>query len=205
MAAMAIDHVGYVFFPHAQWLRFIGRLTFPIIAFLISEGFFYTRSRKKYLLRLFLFGIIAQAPYSAAFNSYTGNVMFTLAACVLILYMYEGPFKPAIKYPVMAAAFAAAYFCDWSFWAVFFVCSFYFNRGSFKKQAFRVTVITLAMTVVYSYTYGFANRWWILGILLSLPLLWLYSGKRGPDLRWAFYAFYPLHLAVIACFRFMLF
>ena len=33
MAAMLADHIGYLFFPQALWMRCVGRLAFPTSAF----------------------------------------------------------------------------------------------------------------------------------------------------------------------------
>ena len=38
MAAMLVDHMGYLLFPTAMWMRYVGRLAFPIFAFQIAEG-----------------------------------------------------------------------------------------------------------------------------------------------------------------------
>ena len=38
LVTMTLDHIGVVLFPQAQWLRIVGRLAFPIFAYMIAEG-----------------------------------------------------------------------------------------------------------------------------------------------------------------------
>ena len=57
ITSMLIDHIGSVLLPDYNILRIIGRLSFPIFAFLVVEGYFHTRDVKKYLQRLFVFGV----------------------------------------------------------------------------------------------------------------------------------------------------
>jgi hypothetical protein len=53
---MVCDHLYYMF--HAQgvpaWFHWIGRPVAPLFLFMCAEGFAHTRSRKRYLLRLFI-------------------------------------------------------------------------------------------------------------------------------------------------------
>ena len=54
-ALMLVDHIGYLLFPQALFLRIIGRLSFPLFAFAISEGCRYTKNKTKHFLLIFKF------------------------------------------------------------------------------------------------------------------------------------------------------
>ena len=56
--------------PYTNWMRWIGRLAFPIFAFLIAEGYRQTRSTSGYAKRLALFAVISQIPYSLALENF---------------------------------------------------------------------------------------------------------------------------------------
>lgn len=80
LLAMLIDHVAVVLgtdgwdtLPmNSEWLRYIGRISFPIFAFCIVNGWTHSRDRKKYFQRLCLCAAVSQIPYSLAF--YTPNL-----------------------------------------------------------------------------------------------------------------------------------
>ena len=63
LVAMLIDHLGYLFFPGIPLLRAVGRLSFPIFAFLLAEGLAYTANVKRYALRLWAFAVFSEVPY----------------------------------------------------------------------------------------------------------------------------------------------
>lgn len=53
---MVIDHIYQMFhmFGVPSWFNMIGRMAAPIFLFLVAEGLYYTKDRKKYLTRLLL-------------------------------------------------------------------------------------------------------------------------------------------------------
>ena len=62
---MVIDHIGRYFYQEFDQntyyiLRSIGRIAMPIFAYLIVQGFFYTKNVKKYIFRIFSLATIAQ-------------------------------------------------------------------------------------------------------------------------------------------------
>ena len=68
----------------------IGRIAFPLFCFMLVEGYFKTRSRKKYLLNLLIFGVISEVPFdmfttASFFNMNWNNIMFTLALVLVTI------------------------------------------------------------------------------------------------------------------------
>lgn len=87
---MFLDHAGYVLWPGVIWLRWIGRLAFPIFGFMIAEGSRRTSNRLKYELRLFVMALISEVPFSLMcsgkfFDLGHRNVMYTLLLGLLTL------------------------------------------------------------------------------------------------------------------------
>ena len=86
---MFIDHAGSIL--DVMPMRYIGRIAFPIYAFLIAEGCTHTKNIKKYMFRLFLFGAVSQIPFAIFADSYTFisylNIFFTLSLGVLAIYI----------------------------------------------------------------------------------------------------------------------
>lgn len=57
LVLMLIDHIG-VFIPGMPvWFHWLGRLSAPLFLFCMVWGFHYTHDRKRYLKRMYLFGL----------------------------------------------------------------------------------------------------------------------------------------------------
>ena len=94
MALMLCDHLWATVVPGNQWLTCLGRLAYPIFAFMIVEGYFHTRNLRRYILRLFLFALISEIPfnlmYSASlFYPYHQNVIWTLLMGLGLIHLNE--------------------------------------------------------------------------------------------------------------------
>lgn len=57
LLTMTLDHIHYFIPGMPLWLTLVGRLAAPIFLFLCAEGFGYTHSRPKYLLRMYLLAV----------------------------------------------------------------------------------------------------------------------------------------------------
>ena len=189
---MFIDHMGAVFFPGELMFRYIGRISFPIFAFLLVEGYFHTRDVRRYMLRLGLFAVISEIPYDLAFRETIlefehQNVFFTLFIGVAMMYALEkSPQWQAKAAEVLLAMWAASLLCsDYRYKGILLIAVYYFLRGR-KREEF-----------VLGAGWNFLWNWEIqgYGALASVPIA-MYSGQRGRSMKYFFYLFYPLHLAV---------
>ena len=94
MISMVIDHIALYLMEHGtvlyETMRCVGRIAFPVFAFLIAEGFIHTRSRYRYFFTLLGFAVISEIPwYLLNGADGTHNVMFTLALGVATLMVLE--------------------------------------------------------------------------------------------------------------------
>ena len=97
----------------------VGGLTYVIMAFFVVEGYKYTSNLKKYIGRLLLFGLIAQAfhPTVLGVTDIMGmgiflNIMFTIILSLLVLLMYDKIKIRFLFWVLFIAACIVAMFMD---------------------------------------------------------------------------------------------
>lgn len=213
VAAMLCDHIALAFVgmdnPLGLTMRVVGRLTAPIMCYFLVEGFMYTRSKKKYGTRLFIFALISQIPFSYLLTGKLFdtrlNMMFTLFFCFMILLCLE---KINNRFLRVMCAFVFAVLCtmcDWGMVAPLWVLVFAVCREDKKKMNlfyFLTCIYWLCRCI--NITVGDGNEWysalWQAGSIGFVPLIYFYNGQGGKSSKfskWFFYWFYPLHILVI--------
>lgn len=93
MGCMLCDHLG-VFFPRSVWLPCVGRLAFPIFAFLAAEGARRTHDRRRYMKRLLLLALLSEIPFNlqyerSVFYPFHQNVIWTFLIALLVICLIE--------------------------------------------------------------------------------------------------------------------
>lgn len=212
IVTMFIDHLGVVAFetqisnymvPY-YIMRLIGRLAFPIFCFLLVEGFFHTRDVKKYALRLLVFAFISEIPFDLAFNRQLfywrhQNVFFTLFIGLLVIalldhtkHVFHGFLQFVVEIIVLVAGILLGQFLYTDYGAVgvlAIVFLYMFRQYKSNALAMGISVIWLsAMNIIES------------PALIDILLVKFYNGKRGLNLKYVFYAFYPAHLLLLYLF-----
>lgn len=210
IVSMTIDHVGAALISRWNsdaelYFRMIGRLAFPIFCFLIVEGFFHTRNVKKYMFRLLVFAIISEVPFDLLFNTTKNlwsmqNIFGTLFLGLVAIFLMEkakerwGAYTPTtttLQVVIVLLFGAIAYYAnvDYAVLGIGYLIIFYLCRGNNLKLFFFLTILNLLFCGVESIQMLSA---------LAVPILSLYNGQRGPKVKYLFYVYYPLHLAVLA-------
>ena len=198
VATMFLDHVGMLFFPEGLILRIVGRLSFPLFAFLIAEGFEKTSDVKRYLGRLVTFAVVSQIPYSI-FLQASGlsparlNIFFTLAAGLLALILIRR-LSPWYSFTSVVLLLLIAEFFpfDYDGYGILTVlASSMFLR--FRAAGSLLLVCLPLFRTIAQFFSGLLSLQ--LYATLSIPIIALYNGERGAKLpRQFFYWFYPVHL-----------
>lgn len=210
--AMLCDHVGKELFPQVEVLQIIGRIAFPIFSYMIAEGCFYTRDKKKYLCKIAFLGLGCQLVYFVAEHSFYQNVLITFTLSILTIYTIEYFFKKKSilsvfllacdVFSVLIICFAIPYIVegfhiDYGIFGLMLPILVYFARDKKAKL-----IVLFFSTILLSFDLG-GIQWYS---LLSVIIIFAYNGKRGKlNLKYLFYIFYPLHLALIYLIKILFF
>jgi len=202
VVSMTIDHVAfYVMAGHLgtqdqrlyDVLRGVGRLAFPVFAFLVIEGFCHTHNILRYMTVLLIFAIFSEIPWYMLGQCDSHNVLFTLLLGLIAVYLTDRIHKDSwlLFIPSLCVAIIASWInTDYSWHGVGLMTVFYL----FKKNSFPYYLIGLPFLIEYGITGP------CIGILTCL----LYNGNRGfihrKWLKYCFYLYYPLHLITIWLF-----
>ena len=227
---MLIDHIGYEIvypiyasmsvasaadLPEVRMIyklyllcRCIGRIAFPIFAFLLVEGIHRTKDRKKYAKRLAVGAILAEIPYnlvvSGSISGPKQSVMATLLLGFLAVHYMEKcrslAWKPVVLLPF--AVLAEVFQVDYGWEGIVLIALFELSREMHSPNLVR----TGGMIVLFHYMSSavlqlgnFTLPMQVLGVL-SMPFIAGYDGRkltRSKVVQWLFYLFYPAHLLIL--------
>ncbi len=225
MGLMLCDHLWASVLSTQGWLTWIGRLAFPIFAFMIVEGYFHTSHFKKYLKRLFIFALLSEIPFNLLYSGiwiypFHQNVLWTFLVALLCIKGIDSirkKRKPLVAVVLSALLLLLCYLAalllmmDYYGYGVLTVFVFYIFRGDKWWQrlgqlagliyinVFAIKGMRVPVTL-FGTTIELAQQ--SLAVLAIIPI-WMYRGKRGPHnrfIQYAFYAFYPLHLLILGLF-----
>ena len=221
MVCMLADHIWASLAYSAQWLTCIGRLAFPIFAFQIAEGYARTRDRKGYRRRILLWALITELPFNlmtggGLINPFHQNVLFTFWLSLWVLDRVERAKRRRNLFGWIAGAawiaagwlVATLTMMDYYGYGLLTVVLFWLTRNLRWGKLLQLAGmywINCEMIGGLVYPVVLLGREWLLpqqGLaLLALIPIWLYNGEQGPynkTIRRACYAFYPVHLLVLA-------
>ncbi len=212
LISMVIDHVGMIFFPEAVAFRVIGRLAFPIFAWLIAQGAIHTHRMDKYIGRMLGYGILAQVPYLLASRvqdpEFFGlNILFTFAIALIVIAIGRTSPEPALwVLPIgIGAIMAEVLHMDYGMFGVLAVVFFYVFRHNEQRMLAAVTTLFVlpSLFIVAGALPELTDLSSILASLflffatLSLGLIVRYDGTQGRNMGRFFYLAYPGHFLLL--------
>lgn len=202
---MVFDHIKYAIPITENWITlYLGRVAFPLFAFLITEGYVHTSNLKKYIGRLIIFGLISQIPFML-FRTLVGewkmlNIMFTLLLGLLAITAYDKISRKYISIPIciVLIILGEVLKVDYGWFGVALVFVIYLC----KKQKYVLPFAYTGLLVIFFY-YNKMLKFhpiyikYFIGYLIPLIFIMLYNGKQGKKVKYFFYAFYPVHMIIL--------
>ncbi|BAY74303.1 TraX family protein [Nostoc linckia NIES-25] len=190
---MVMDHVCYLLLPQLLILHLIGRLSFPLFAWLLAEGEKHTQNIYRYGSRLLIAAIISQPIYTVVFKSFTLNILFTLLLGLGMLRLVNRCSQLWQKLTITGLCAIVAEILDFEYGAygigVILLMS---QKDNLKPKVWLlywcifhlVLVVISRISLIQSYA------------VFSGFIVFQFNGKQGSRARW-FYLFYPAHLIIL--------
>jgi hypothetical protein len=205
IATMVIDHVGHILYPDLLFLQMIGRLAFPLFAYLIVLGVESTKKPVKYMMTLLVFAIVSQVPYFLAFDIQPFerlNILFSLLLSAITIYYYDKR-SPLAFVPLLLSIIFPT---EGSYYVVVTAVGMKLLKNNWKLGALVLVALNLQFPFITTDIYSQIQ---ILA-LLAVPLIFLHiKNKLTKEIiipenslaylvrKYFFYVFYPLHLALL--------
>lgn len=278
LGSMIVDHTGFFLGNSSlvssdvyNLMRAVGRIAFPIYAFLLVNGFQKTSNRQRYLSRLILFAVLSQIPFTMTFSlinygygtpsdfsfsfsydalPYLAFVLCAVAAYMLLVkadfsglylalfYLVGGIQLQLFQHQFLGGTLNIFYTLSFALAAMAVLDNIIYSDKSLARAlvlaAFLIVSIVLLlpnsdygyMGLILMLALYVCRRWRVaqlavIGLwcffeywgsgpqlmfwfsLISLLPILLYNGKKGPAMKLAFYAIYPLHLLVLGVINFL--
>ena len=180
----------------------LGRIAFPIFAFLLVEGYFKTRNKWRYLGTLLLFGVISEVPFdmftsAELYEKNWSNVMFTLALMLITIWLIDTLkenmgslhkifwFLASVPVLLVGIALSLYFSVDYDYHGILIAYFFYLFHG---RELLAVPFCFVSMI---------KEPWALLGYGFVLT----YNGERGKQYKILNYLFYPVHLLILGIIR----
>lgn len=222
MTLMLMDHLWATLLPAQEWLTCLGRLAFPIFAFMTVEGYFHTHDFKKYLKRMFVFALLSEIPFDLMYGGtwfypVHQNVIWTLMLGLIGIHLMERTRKSqkiwvsigvTVLIAVVFTVIATLGMMDYYGPGVLMMFNFYFFRGRRWWQMLgqlialywvNVEMLGGLMYPIHLFGMEFEICQQGLAVLALIPI-WLYRGRQGhhsKPFQYACYAFYPVHMLLL--------
>ena len=214
IVSMALDHIGLLFFPNEDIFRILGRIAFPIFAYMIAEGCRYTKNRTKYLGMIAAMAVAFQVVYFVAMGSLYQGILVTFSLAIITIYAIDGILKPKKLWTVLASIASLAFVgvfvfvlpkllvgtdfdIDYGLWGILLPVAVYYLPSRLWRVV-GMAVLLLVRAIHYTvFSFGTLGtlQWYA---LISVALLALYNGERGrAKMKYVFYIFYPAHLVIL--------
>lgn len=199
LVTMIIDHMAYLnisFLKGNVVLRYIGRISFPLYIFVLSESLIYTKNRKKFLTNLFIIALLSEIPFQIYFNfSYSmHNVIFTLFFGSLIVCLLDKAiFDKKYIFPLIVSMILPALFnSDYGVFGAYSIVFLYYIKTKIsRKNIYSSLYIVFMCFYLYDFSiYFFAGT-------ISAILILFYNKERGYAFKRFFHFAYPLHLIIL--------
>ena len=212
VVCMLLDHTAALLLPAETALyyafRFLGRVTAPVMLFFLAQGFAHTSDRRRYALRLFLFALASQIPYTLARYGrifiFRFSMIWTLLLCLLVLAVAESALPKALRILLIGGLTAVSVFGDWGVLGPLAALAYHFGGADRTRRALTTGALALAQVLMaVTASTGLVSFLWDsygFGGLLAIPALLAYNGEpgsRSPVAKWSFYVIYPAHLLLI--------
>lgn len=226
---MLADHIAAVFGSELYQIsaglplimRCVGRIAFPLFAFGVTQGVVHTKDINRYIKRMLAAAAVSQLPYMIMcgisnssgyavtigdqtillYKSFSVIVTLLIGLFACICYEQANPFLLALTI-AGACLIDSVFSMDYGLWGVLFVFSLYLARKNKPATALTYVIFAAARYFRMEFSIDLTSWYYVIGFMCALIFIMLYNGKKGVRSSRLLYAFYPLHMTILAAIYF---